>query len=145
MIKVFIADNHPIIRSCIEQILSDPDDIQIVASEGNDQNTIKNILTTDCDVVLLDISMADLSGAAGLAKLVRLKSELPVLLLSHNREEEYAIRAIKAGASGYLRTIHAPEELEIAIRKVSRGGIYFASRLVEEFALANMQVKSMLK
>ncbi len=134
MINILIADDYPVVRKGLKQILSDYSDM-VVAGEARDGNEVLNMTREiGYDVVLLDISMP---GSGGLEVLKQLKSEqphLPVLILSMHPEEQYAVRALRAGASGYLTKNSAPQELIKAIRKVIEGGKYVSPTLAEKLA-----------
>ena len=135
MIKILIADDHAIVREGLKQIVSETADITVKGEAINGQEVLELIRANDWDVVLLDIAMP---GRGGIDTLKRLKSEkptLPVLVLSMYPEEQYAVRALKAGASGYLTKESAPEQLIAAIRKVSQGGKYISASLAEKLAL----------
>jgi len=131
MIKVIIVDDHPVVRRGLKQILQEEPDVKVVGEAESAQEAFKIIRTIDCDAVVLDIS---LPGASGVEILKQLKYEykkLPVLILSVHPEEEYAVRVMKAGASGYLTKESAPDELVKAIRKIVSGGKYISSSLAE--------------
>jgi len=134
MIKIFVADDHAIVRQGLKQIVADTHDI-IVAGEASDgHEVLDKVLKNNYDVVLLDITMPGRSGLDILSELKSRKSELPVLVLSIHPEEQYAVRALKAGAAGYLTKESASEELVAAIRKVSLGGKYVSPYLAEKLA-----------
>ena len=134
MIRILIADDHAIVRAGLKQILTDTPDM-IVAGEAADGTEVLEKVRNDCwDLVLLDISMPGRGGLDTLKQLTSEKPELPVLMLSIYPEDQYAVRAFKAGASGYLTKESAPEELISAIRKVSQGGKYVSSLLAERLA-----------
>lgn len=138
MIRVLIADDHAIVREGLKQIVADTPDI-IVAGEAKDgHEALDAISKKDFDVVLLDISMPGLSGLDVLKQSRIQKPQLRILILSIYPEEQYAIRTLKAGASGYLTKESAPDELVAAIRKVSSGGNYI-SRSLEEKLVANLR------
>ena len=131
MIRIIIVDDHPVVRRGLKQILQEQSDVKVVGEAENAQEAFKIIRTIDCDAVVLDIS---LPGANGVEILKQLKYEykkLPVLILSMHPEEQYAVRVMKAGASGYLTKESAPEELVKAIRKIISGGKYISSSLAE--------------
>jgi DNA-binding NarL/FixJ family response regulator len=135
MIKILIADDHAIVREGLKQILAETSDM-IVADEAADGKEVLEKVRKNCyDVVVLDISMPGKCGLDILKQLNYEKLNLPVLVLSMHSEEQYAIRVLKAGASGYLTKESAPDELIKAIRKVSRGGKYITSTLAEKLAL----------
>lgn len=134
MIKIFIADDHAIVREGLKQILMDTPDMVVAGEAANGQELLEQVSKNYCDLVLLDIAMP---GRGGLDILKQLKSErpeLPVLMLSMYPEEQYAVRTLKAGACGYLTKESAPEELIAAIRKVFAGGKYVTSSLAEKLA-----------
>jgi DNA-binding NarL/FixJ family response regulator len=131
MIRIIIVDDHPVVRRGLKQILQEESDVKVVGEAESAQEALKIIRTIDCDAVVLDIS---LPGASGVEILKQLKYEykkLPVLILSVHPEEQYAVRVMKAGASGYLTKESAPEELVKAIRKIVSGGKYISSSLAE--------------
>jgi two-component system invasion response regulator UvrY len=134
MIKILIADDHPIVRQGFKQVLSETTDLVVADEAGNGQEVLALVARKDYDVILLDISMPGKNGLEVLKELRMTNTKIPVLILSIYPEEQYAIRALKAGASGYLTKASAPEELISAIRKVSRGGKYISSSLAEKIA-----------
>src|SRR6266404_4426590 len=101
-IRVLIADDHAIVREGLKQILADTPDIVVAGEADNGIDAIKLARNNDCDVLLLDISMPDRSGIEVLKQLKKEIPQLAVLMLSMHREEQYAIRSLKAGAAGYL-------------------------------------------
>ncbi len=132
MIKIFIADDHAVVRRGLKQIISETPDMLITAEAERGEDLNSRLYKENCDIVLLDISMPGASGLEVLKQLKKKKPKLPVLMLSIYPEEQYAIRALKAGASGYLTKESAPEELVAAIRKISKGGKYVSSELAEK-------------
>jgi DNA-binding NarL/FixJ family response regulator len=132
MIRVLIADDHAIVREGLKQIVADTRDI-IVAGEAKDgREALDMVSKNNYDVVLLDISMPGMSGLDVLKQLRSQKPLLRILILSIYPEEQYAVRTLKAGASGYLTKESAPDELVAAIRKVSSGGNYISRSLGEK-------------
>jgi len=134
MIKVLIADDHTIVREGLKQILSESSDIIASGEARNGKEVLNKIIEDDYDVVLLDISMPGRSGIDILKEIKSIKPKLSVLILSMYPEEQYAVRALKTGASGYLTKESATDELISAIRKVYLGGKYISSTLAEELA-----------
>ncbi len=130
-IRILIADDHPIVRAGFKQVLSETPDMQVTDEAGNGQEAMACVRKKKLDVVLLDISMPGRSGLEVLKELKDEKPKLPVLILSMYPEEQYAIRALRAGASGYLTKASAPNELISAIRKVAEGGKYVSATLGE--------------
>jgi len=134
MIKVLIADDHTLVRKGLKQILLDTKDIEDVDEARDGKETINKVGRKKYDLVLLDISLPGRSGIDVLKQLKCSKPELPVLILSMHPEEQYAVRSLRAGASGYLTKESAPDELIKAIRKVANGGKYITSSLAEKLA-----------
>ena len=131
MIRIIIVDDHPIVRRGLKQILHEKPDMKVVGEAENAQEAFKIIRTIDCDAVVLDISLPGASGVEILKQLKHEYEKLPVLILSVHPEEQYAVRVMKAGASGYLTKESAPDELVRAIRKIISGGKYVSSSLAE--------------
>ncbi len=134
MIKVLIADDHSVVRSGIKQILSDENDMHVAGEACNSQEVIEKISKEKYDVLVLDITMPGKSGLEVLTDVKRICSDLPILILSMHPEEQFAVRALRSGASGYLTKESAPEELVIAIRKIYGGGKYVSASLAEVLA-----------
>lgn len=129
MIKILIADDYPIVRQGLRQIILDEKDMQVVCEAANSEEVLVNLKEQDIDVLLLDIAMP---GKSGLELLIDLKIQypnLPVLVLSALPEEAYARRVIKMGAMGYIHKESAPDLLVPAIRKAMSGQTYISSKL----------------
>lgn len=134
MIKVLIADDHPIVRQGLRQILSGVSDMTVAGEAVDGQETLAQVRAGGWDVLVLDITMPGRSGFDILKELKHERPELPVLVLSIHAEEQFAVRVLKAGASGYLTKENAPAELIKAIRKVVSGGRYISRGLAERLA-----------
>lgn len=134
IIKVFIADDHAIVREGLKQILADTGDIVVAGEAENGLDAIRLFRKSDCQVMLLDISMPDRSGIDVLKQIKKERPDLAVLMLSMHREDQYAIRSLKAGAAGYLTKQSAPRELVTAIRQVAGGLKYISAALAQELA-----------
>jgi two-component system invasion response regulator UvrY len=135
-IRILIADDHAIVRSGLRQILSDSPDLVVTGEAENGVEAMHKLRDGGFDMVLMDVSMPDRNGIDTL-KLVRKEfPKLPVLVLSMHPEDQYAIRALKAGASGYLTKQSAPEQLVTAIRQVASGKKYVSPTLAMELANA---------
>lgn len=133
-IKILIADDHAIVREGLKQIVAEEKDI-LVAGEAEDASKLMQLLEKEkWSLVILDINMPGKSGLEALKDIKRFYPGLPVLILSMFSEDQYGIRAIKAGASGYLKKVSAPTELVTAIRKIVAGGKYINSDLAEKLA-----------
>ena len=133
-IRVFIADDHAIVREGLKQILAESRDIIVAGEAENGVDAIKLFRKARCHVMLLDISMPDRSGIDVLKQVKKEHPELAVLMLSMHREDQYAIRSLKAGAAGYLTKQSAPQELVVAIRQVAAGQKYVSAALAQELA-----------
>lgn len=133
MIRVIITDDHPIVRQGIRQILEDdPDQRFSVIDEASDSAVLlEKILHNVYDVILLDISLPGRSGLDILPDIKKRSPDTKVIMLSMYPEEQYALKALKTGASGYLTKSSAPEELILAVFKVSNGERYITSGLAE--------------
>jgi two-component system invasion response regulator UvrY len=134
MLKILIADDHTIVRKGLVQILSDSPDPIMVDEASDGAEALAKALAGDYDLVLLDISMPGKGGLDVLKELKCRKARVPVLMLSMHPEEQYAVRALRSGASGYLTKGSAADELLCAIRKVLSGGRYVSSSLAERLA-----------
>jgi DNA-binding NarL/FixJ family response regulator len=134
VIKVFIADDHQIVREGLKQILSATSDILVVAEASNGKEVLKKARIIDFNVLVLDISMPGKSGLEVLKDLKNEKSEVIILILSIHPEERFALRLLKAGASGYLTKESAADELVQAIRIVASGKRYITKALAEKLA-----------
>jgi two-component system invasion response regulator UvrY len=134
MIKVLIADDHPIVRQGLRQILSGTSDMMVAGEAANAQETLDQVRAGEWDVLVLDITMPDRTGFDILRELKHAQPQLPVLVLSIHAEEQLAVRVLKTGASGYLTKENAPGELVRAIRKVVGGGKYISRGLAESLA-----------
>jgi DNA-binding NarL/FixJ family response regulator len=134
MINILIADDHTIVRKGLKQILAETPDMVVADEASNGYEVLEKVKKNDFDVLLLDISMPGKSGLDILKELKAEKPKLPVLVLSMYPEEQYAIRVLRAGASGYLTKESAPEELVVAMRKVAQGKKYVSPSLAEKLA-----------
>jgi len=134
MIRVLIADDHAILRRGLAQIIAEAGDMQVCAEAETGAETVKLARENAVDVVLLDITMPDRNGLDTLKQLKKEKPKLAVLMLSMHPEETYALRSIKAGASGYLNKQSAPALLVTAIRKVAAGRRYISPAVAEALA-----------
>ena len=134
MISILIADDHAVVRRGLRDILAEEFSKAKIAEAGDSQQTTQLLLKQDFDLVLLDINMPGRSGLEVLEEARRLRPGTPVLVLSAYPEEEFAIRAFKLGAAGYLNKQSASEELLAAVKKVLAGGKYVTARLAEKLA-----------
>lgn len=134
MINVLIADDHALIREGLKKILKNEPDMTLAGEAGNVQELNEQLRKLAVDIVLLDISMPGESGLDALKDLKQQNAHLPILILSVHPEHRFAIRALKAGASGYITKESAVEELVQAIRKIVAGGKYVSLALAEQLA-----------
>jgi len=138
MIRIVIADDHAIVREGLKRIVSEVKDMQVAGEAADGTEVMQRVRELDFDVLVLDLSMPGRSGME-LIKLVKAeKPKLRVLVLSMHQELQYAVRAIKSGASGYLTKESAPGELAQAIRKIAGGGAYVTAEVAEQLALGAM-------
>lgn len=133
-IRVLIADDHAIVRQGLRSILSDTEDMSVSGEAENGVRALQMARSGDYDVVLMDVNMPDRNGIDTLKLIKKELPKLPVLMLSMYPEDQYAIRALKAGASGYLSKHSAPELLVSAIRQVASGKKYISASLAEQLA-----------
>jgi DNA-binding NarL/FixJ family response regulator len=141
MIKILIADDHAIVRHGLKQIIDNDSEMQVVGEAQNGAELINLVREQPVDVVVLDLSMPGRNGLETLKDLKRTHSSLPVLILSIHPEEQYAIRAFRAGASGYMSKESAPDELVKAIKLAYRGGKYVGP-LVAELLANHVEIKT---
>jgi len=134
VIRILIADDHAIVREGLKQIISDDPEMVVSAEASTGSQALDRLSKGAYDVVILDVSMPGGSGLEVLKQIRRTWPELPVIILTMYPEEHYAIRALKAGASGYLTKENAPEELVAAIKKAAQGGKYVSASLAEKLA-----------
>lgn len=133
-IKILIVDDHAIVREGLKQIVSEQSDMIVAGEASNSDELMKLLQKENWDIIILDISMPGKSGLEALKDIKLLYPDLPVLILSMFNETQYGIRAIKAGASGYLKKVSAPDELVKAIRKIVEGKRYINEELAEKLA-----------
>ncbi len=134
MIKILIADDHPVVRRGLRDMLADAGDIVVRGEAGSAHDVKRLVAEQRWDVVVLDISMPGGNGIELIGEIRRERPETRVLILTVYSEEQYAIRAIKAGASGFLTKESAPERLIDAIRRIAAGGRYVSPELAETLA-----------
>jgi len=134
MVKVLIADDHAVIRRGLKQILAETSDMTVGGEATSGHEVMDKVRSDHWDVVVLDITMPGRSGLDILKELKLERPRLPVLVLSIHSEDQYAVRVLKAGGSGYMTKESAPDELVKAIRKVHTGGKYISSSLAEQLA-----------
>jgi two-component system invasion response regulator UvrY len=134
MIRALIADDHAVVRQGLRQILLETSDMVVTGEAANGPEALERARAGGYDVIVLDITMPGRSGFEVLKELRLEDPALPVLVLSMHSEEQFAVRLLKAGASGYLNKESAPEELVKAIRKIVSGGRYVSPRLAEKLA-----------
>jgi DNA-binding NarL/FixJ family response regulator len=126
MIRVLIADDHNIVRDGLKRILAATDDIEVAAEAASGDEALKLVRSNEYDVAMLDMSMPGLSGIDLIKRLKAEKPNLRLLVLSMHGEHQYAARALKAGASGYLNKDSAAEQLVSALRKIAAGGVHIS-------------------
>lgn len=136
MIKILIVDDHAIVREGLKQIVAEHSGMQVTGEASNYRELFQLLPEDEWDIVILDIHMPGKNGLEALKDIHQSYPNLPVLVLSMYSEEQYGLRAIKSGASGFLEKVSAPEELVLAIQKIISGGKYISSSLVEQMAVS---------
>jgi DNA-binding NarL/FixJ family response regulator len=137
-IRIVLADDHAIVREGLKRIVGDVSDFAVAGEAADGTEVMQRVRELDFDVLVLDLSMPGRSGME-LIKLVKAeKPRLRILVLSMHQEMQYAVRAIKSGASGYLTKESAPAQLQQAIRKIAAGGAYISAEVAEQLALGAM-------
>jgi DNA-binding NarL/FixJ family response regulator len=134
MIRIAIADDHAIVRKGLRQIIADTSDLTVAAEAASADELLSLLRTQSFDVVVLDLTFGSRDG---IDVLKAIKSEFPrlrVLILSMHAEDLFAVRALRAGASGYIQKESAPEELLTAIRRIAAGGAYVSVAMAERMA-----------
>lgn len=134
MIRILLADDHTIFRQGLKEILDSEKDLTVVREAVSGREAVSHALAGDCEVMVLDISMPDIHGLDILKQIKQSRPDIAVIILSMHSEEHYGLRALKAGAAGYLTKDQDAVELISAIRKVSSGGFYISSQLSELIA-----------
>jgi DNA-binding NarL/FixJ family response regulator len=138
MIRIVVADDHTIVREGLKQLLSATSDLSVVGEAQNGQEVLERVRALAFDVLLLDMSMPGKSGIELIKQVHAEKPKLRILVLSMHEEEQYAVRAIKAGAAGYLTKESATAQLVSAIRKVAGGGAFITDSVAQQLALGAM-------
>ncbi len=133
-INIIIVDDHAILRAGLKQVLAEAGDIEVIAEAGTANEAIKQCRELNVDVLLLDISLPDRSGIEALQYIRKDSPRLPVLMLSMHREDQYAVRALKAGASGYLCKQSASDDLVNAVHILAKGKYYISAAVAEILA-----------
>lgn len=134
MIRILLADDHTLIRDGLKQIFADTEDLQVAGEAASGHEVLARVREGEWDILLLDLSMP---GRSGLELVKQIKSEkprLPILVLSMHDAEQYALRAMRAGAAGYLtKDSEAPQLIEV-VRKIARGGVFVSPAVAEQMA-----------
>jgi DNA-binding NarL/FixJ family response regulator len=138
VIRIVIADDHTIVREGLKQLLATDPEIEVVGEARDGTEAMQLVRTSPFDVLLIDISMPGRSGLEVIRQIKAEKPRLRILVLSMHEEHQYAIRAIRSGASGYLTKDSASTQLITAIRKVAAGGAYISAEVAEQLALGAM-------
>jgi DNA-binding NarL/FixJ family response regulator len=143
-LRVLLADDHAIIRDGLKQILADTADLAVCGEAANGNEALQLVREQEWDVIVLDISMPGRSGLDLIRLLRDEKPKLPILILSMHHEEQYAVRALHAGASGYLTKESDADLLLQAVRRVARGGVYVSDNVAQLIARGVMPAASEL-
>lgn len=135
MIKVLLADDHSIVREGLRKVLEDCSDIKVIAEASDGETAFDEAMAKRPDVAVIDISMPGMDGLEVVSRMKAYCPEIPVLILTMHDEEQYVIRAIEAGAMGYVTKQSAPEQLVAAVKKINEGGRYLTEKASEALAL----------
>jgi DNA-binding NarL/FixJ family response regulator len=135
MIRILVADDHTIVREGVKQLLSEESDFVVAGEAANGLEVLKLLRGNSFDVLLMDMSMPGRNGIELIKQVKAEKPKLAILVLSMHMEKQYAVRALKAGAQGYLTKESAPAQLVSAIRKVAGGGVFISDGVAERLAL----------
>ena len=138
MTRILIADDHTLVRDGLKRILATASNLTVAAEAVDGDQTLARVRAEEFDLVLLDLSMPGLSGVDLIKRLKLERPRLKILVLSMHGEQQYAVRAYKAGASGYLTKDSASAELVSAIRKIAAGGVYISAAGAEQLAVGVM-------
>lgn len=135
MIRIIVADDHPVVREGLKRLVGEYRDMEVVAEASCGEEALAVAREVEADLILLDVSMPGPGVLEVIRQLREERSQLRILVLSIHPEEQYAVRTLRAGAVGYLMKNHTPEELAGAIRQVHRGGRFVSASLAERLAL----------
>ena len=135
MIKVLLADDHSIVRAGLRRIVEESEDMTVVGEAADGREAIRMVRAEPPDVAVVDISMPQMDGLEVISRLTSEFPDLPIIILTMHDEEQYVVRAIEAGAMGYLTKQSAPEQLVVAIRKVHAGARFLSESASETLAL----------
>lgn len=138
MIRIVIAEDHAIVREGLKRIVSAADGMAVVGEAADGSEVMQRVRELAFEVLMLDLSMPGRSGMELIKLVAAEKPKLRILVLSMHQELQYAVRAIKSGACGYLTKDSAPSQLELAIRKVAAGGAFISAEVAQQLALGAM-------
>jgi len=139
MIRVLLADDHQLVREGLKQLLAATADIRVEGEAANGDEALALVRTQEYDIAILDMSMPGLSGIDLVKRVKHEKPSLRVLVLSMHGEKQYAARALKSGASGYMTKDTASEQLVAAIRKIAAGGVHISDAAAEQLLASTQQ------
>ena len=134
MIRILLADDHAIIRDGLRQIFAETGDLQVAGEAASGHEVLARVREADWDILLLDLSMPGKSGLELIKQIKTEKPRLPILVLSMHEPEQYAQRALRAGAAGYLNKDSDAPQLTEVVRKVARGGVFVGPEVAEQMA-----------
>ncbi|KVC69276.1 response regulator transcription factor [Burkholderia stagnalis] len=144
MIKVLIADDHALVRDGLRHILQNASDFEIAGEARDSASTMALVRGTNADVLVLDLSMPGRNGVELIKQIKDEKPSLHILVLTMHAEQQYAVRAFRAGAAGYMTKESASAELVAALTKISAGGVYVSLAMAEQFAQSLNEPTDML-
>lgn len=133
MIRIFIADDHAIVRHGLRGLISATPDMRVVGEASDGRQLLNQAETLDCDVLVLDLSLPKVGGPEVLRRLKQQRPTLPIVVLTMYPEDQYAVALLRSGASAYLCKDRPSHELLDAIRRVAQGGTYFTETIAQRF------------
>lgn len=144
MIKVLIADNHQLIRDGLIMIMREDTEIRIVGEAKNRDEIIEKVQNRDCDILIMHLNMPGTNGIELITDIKKLKPSVQILVLSMQPEDKFALRTLRAGASGYLCKDNALEHLLVAIKRIYEHGRYLSEAMIDKLALEIIPVNAVL-
>jgi two-component system, NarL family, invasion response regulator UvrY len=139
MPRILVADSQPVFRRGLRQVFADTPDLQVVAEAGSEEQVLFRLTNAEYDLIVLDIDLSATDGIQLLAEVKRIRPYLRVFILSREPEQQYALRCLRAGASGYLGKESDPEEILTAVRKILEGGTYVSPALAQQLLASLVQ------
>jgi len=145
MIRVFLADDHEVVRSGLKRLLEDEDDITVVGEAGSGEEMLEKLQTLKTDIVLLDINMPGMGGLEATSRLLQFRRDLKIIVLTVQQGEPYPTRFLKAGAMGYVTKCCGADAIRTAVRTVAEGKPYICEPVAQQMAISKSVSRRSLK